>query len=136
MGPYIFKNIASQAVNATGARYRGIIKQFFLPKLDGIDVDMWFQQGGAICRRAHETTQSLCETFPGRIFSRFGNKNWLFRSCDSTLLDFFFMGLFEVKDLCQQTRALQEEIKLCINEIQPQLCRWVMKNFNKKVRMK
>ena len=32
-------------------------------------------------------------------------------------------------------RALQEEIKPCINEIQPQLCRKVIKNFDEKVRM-
>ena len=35
----------------------------------------------------------------------------------------------------QPLRALQEEIKRCINEIQPQLCRKVMKNINERVRM-
>ena len=40
------------------------------------------------------------------------------------------MGLFKIKDLCQQSlnHALQEEIKRCINEIQSQLCRKIMKN--------
>ena len=31
------------------------------------------------------------------------------------------------------TRALQEEIKRCINEIQPHLCKMVMENFDKRV---
>ena len=47
------------------------------------------------------------------------------------------MGLFEIKDLCQQSlnHALQEEIKRCINEIQSQLCRKIMKNFDERVRI-
>ena len=48
------------------------------------------------------------------------------------------MGLFEVKVYVNNpttTRALQEEIKRRINEIQPQLCGKVMKNFDEKVHM-
>ena len=62
------------------------------------------------------------ETFPGRVFSRL-----VIRIGVLILL----MGLFEVKGLCQQsTCALQEEIKCCIDEIQPQLCGKVMKNLD------
>ena len=61
--PYFFEN---EAVN--GARYRDTITQFFLPKLDDINVaDMWFQQDGAICHIANETIQSPHETFPDRV---------------------------------------------------------------------
>ena len=67
------------------------------------------------------------ETFPGRVFSRL-----VIRIGVLILL----MGLFEVKGLCQQsTCALQEEIKCCIDEIQPQLCGKVMKNLDERVRM-
>ena len=41
----LFENEAGQAVTVTGVRYRNMITQFFLPKLDDIDVaNMWFQQ--------------------------------------------------------------------------------------------
>ena len=43
------------------------------------------------------------------------------------------MGLFEVKVYVNNpttTRALQEEIKRCINETHPQLCGKVMKNLD------
>ena len=55
------------------------------------------------------------ETFPGRVFSRL-----VIRIGVLILL----MGLFEV------LHALQEEIKRCIEEIQPQLCGKVMKNLD------
>ena len=38
-----FENEADQAATVNGARYRDMITQFFLPKLDDIDVaNMWF----------------------------------------------------------------------------------------------
>ena len=47
---HTFENEAGQAATVNGARYRDTITQFFLPKLDDIDVaDMWFQQDDAIC---------------------------------------------------------------------------------------
>ena len=42
--PYFFENEADQAATVNGARYRDMITQFFLPKLDDIYVaNMWFQ---------------------------------------------------------------------------------------------
>ena len=47
-----------QAATVNGARYRDTITQFFLPKLDDIDVaDTWFQQDNAMCHIANETIQ-------------------------------------------------------------------------------
>ena len=64
--------VMQQAIN--GARYLDMITQFFLPKLDDIDVaNMWFQQGSATCHTANETIQLLHEIFPGRVLSRFGD---------------------------------------------------------------
>ena len=37
IGPYFFQNEAGQAATVNGARYR-MITQFFLPKLNDIDV--------------------------------------------------------------------------------------------------
>ena len=48
---------------------------------------------------------------------------------------FLLTGLFEAKGLCRQsTRALREEIERRIDEIQPRLCRKVMKNLDERVR--
>ena len=68
-----------------------MITQFFLPKLNDIDVaNMWFQQDDATCHTATETMQLLHETFPGRILSHFDDQNWPSR-CDLTPLDFFYI---------------------------------------------
>ena len=43
IGPYFFENEAGQAATVNAARYLDMITQFFLPKLDNIDVtNMWF----------------------------------------------------------------------------------------------
>ena len=43
IGLYFFENEAGQAATVNGARYRDVITQFFLLKLDDIDVaDIWF----------------------------------------------------------------------------------------------
>ncbi|EFN77407.1 hypothetical protein EAI_14538, partial [Harpegnathos saltator] len=59
------ENVAGQAITVNGFRYRNMIIQFFVPKLQDIDVDdMWFQQDGAKCHTARETIQLLHESFP------------------------------------------------------------------------
>ena len=78
----------------------------------------------------------LYDEYTGRILSRFGDQNWLPRSCDLIPLDFFLWGYLKSNvNNPTTTRALQEEIKRCINEIQLQLCREVMKNFDKRMHM-
>ncbi|EFN79524.1 hypothetical protein EAI_06736, partial [Harpegnathos saltator] len=65
IGPFFFKNAAGQAITVNGARYRDMIIQFFVPKLQDMDVDdMWFQQDGATCHTARETIQLLHKSFP------------------------------------------------------------------------
>ena len=39
IGLYFFENETGQAATVNGARYRDMITQFFLPKLDDIDVN-------------------------------------------------------------------------------------------------
>ena len=129
IGPYFFENETGQAATVNGARYRDMITQFFLPKLDDIDVNnMQFQQDDATCHIANERIQLLHETFAGCVLSHFGD--WLPRLYDLTPLDFFLWGYLKSKVYVNNpttTHALQEEIKRCINEIQSQLCRKVMK---------
>ena len=124
---YFFENEAGQAATVNGARCSDTITQFFLPKLDDIDVaNTWFQQDDATCHTTDETIQLPHETFPGRVLSRFGDQNWPPRSCDLTPLDFFLWGYLKSKVYVNNpttTYALQEKIKHCINEIQLQLCR-------------
>ena len=38
IGPYFFENEAGQAANVNDTRYRDMITQFFLPKLNDINV--------------------------------------------------------------------------------------------------
>ena len=139
VGLYFFENEAGQAATVNGARYRDTITRFFLPKFDDIDVaDMWFQQDDATCHTTDETIQLPHETFPDRVLSRFGDQNWPPISCDLTPLDFFLWGYLKSKicvDDPTTTHALREENKHCINEIQPQLCRKMMKNLDERVRM-
>lgn len=139
IGPYFFQNEAGQAVTVNGARYRNMITRFFLAELEDIDVEaMWFQQDGATCHTAGETMQLLHETFPSRVISRFGDQNWPPRSCDLTPLDFFLWGYLKSKVYANKPttiHALKQEIRRCIGEIQPHLCKMVIENFDKRVRM-
>lgn len=77
-------------MTVTRTLYRDIISEFFLPKLDTIDVnDMWFEQDDVRCHTSRERSQFL---HPGRVFSYFGDQNWPLTSCDLTLIDFFLCG--------------------------------------------
>ena len=59
-GPYFFENEAENAVRVSGVRYCNMITEFLWPQLDGMDMeDMSFQQDGATCHAAHETTELL-----------------------------------------------------------------------------
>jgi hypothetical protein len=59
IGPYFFENnAAGNAVTVNEVRYRNMITEFLWPQLDGMDMeDMWFQQDGATCLTARDTTE-------------------------------------------------------------------------------
>ena len=96
IGSYFFENEAGQTATVNGAR--NMIIQFFLPKLDDIDVaNMWFQQDDVTCHTANETIQLLHETFPSREFSCFGDQDWPPRSCALKPLNFFLWGYLKSK---------------------------------------
>lgn len=91
IGPFFFENDNEFAVTVNGHRYREMIKNFFWPQLDSLDIgsDFWFQQDGATSHTAEETMTILQDRFPGHVISRGGDINWPSRSCDLTPLDFF-----------------------------------------------
>lgn len=68
---------------------------------------IWGSEYSPDCRKTNSSTRSrareaielLHEAFACRILYRFGDKNWPTRLCNFTRLN--FMGLFEVKRLCQ-----------------------------------
>ena len=125
-----------------GERYRNMIRNFLWQELDGIDLDgmdlqdIWFQQDGATCHTARETITLLQSKFPGRVLSRNGDINWPPRSCDLSPLDFFLWGYVKGKVYANNPRTIQElknNIQNVIHEMEPQLCKNAMQNFNKRM---
>ncbi|GFW79953.1 DUF4817 domain-containing protein [Trichonephila clavipes] len=93
IGPYFFKNDEGHNVAVNGDRYRAMIKNFFIPELNNLDVqELWFKQDGATCHTARAKIDLLKDTFGDRLISRFGPVNWPPRSCDLTPLDYFLWG--------------------------------------------
>lgn len=88
IGPYFFENEDGQTETVNGVRYRTMIRDFFWPQIEDMEIDdMWFQQDGATCHTAGLTIELLRTKFPNRVISRFGDVNWPPRSCDITPLD-------------------------------------------------
>ncbi|GFV30894.1 uncharacterized protein TNCV_4013281 [Trichonephila clavipes] len=101
IGPYFFKNDDGHNVTVNGDRYRAMITNFFILKLNNHDVqELWFQQDGATCHTARATIDLLKDTFVDRLISRFGPVNWPPRSCDLTPLDYFLWVCGRVIGLC------------------------------------
>ncbi|GFU34387.1 uncharacterized protein TNCV_1991701 [Trichonephila clavipes] len=57
IGPYLFKNDEGHNVTVDGDRYRAMITNFFIPKLNNHDVqELWTaQQNGTTCHTARAT---------------------------------------------------------------------------------
>ena len=65
IGPYFFKDAANRNVTVNGERYPEMTSNFFLPKMQELDLhDMWFQQDGATCHTTRVNMTLLQETFP------------------------------------------------------------------------
>lgn len=132
IGPFFFENAAGNIVTVNGDRYRAILTNFLWPQIDAINVDdLWFQQDGATCHTSRLTIDLLRAKFDNRIISRFGDVNWLARSCDLTLLDFFLWGA--VKDRCyadnpETIPALKHNIATVIGEIGGEIIDKVLEN--------
>lgn len=133
IGPYFFKNANGVRVTVNGDRYRAMINEFLLPKIQDIGVaDMWFQQDGATCHTAHSTIDLLKETFEENIISRNGPVNWPPRSCDLTPLDYFLWGYVKslvYVDKPQTIDALEANIIRVIGGIPAEMLEKVVENW-------
>jgi len=57
-GPFFFENEEGATVTVNDVRYRGILEDFFFPRMEEVDIDdIWFQQDRATCHTA--TSQSI-----------------------------------------------------------------------------
>lgn len=135
IGPYFFKDNAGQTVTVNGQRYRAMLRDFFVPQLNELEVDLenvWFQQDGATCHTANDTIGLLAETFGERIISFRGSVNWPPRSCDITPTDYFLWGYVKSQvyaDKPQTLNELEANIRRVIGGIQPQLLERVFENW-------
>ena len=85
------------AVTVNGDRYRAMLNEFLLTKIEEKDIgDIWFQQDGATCHTAEAALDVLCPVFEYGIISRIADVVWPIRSCDLTPLDYYLWGA--VKD--------------------------------------
>lgn len=138
IGPYVFKDDAGQNVTVNGERYRSMITDFFVPQLNGVNVEqLWFQQDGATCHTAGDTIRLLQETFGERIISRNAAVNWPPRSCDITPMDYFLWGY--VKSLAYANKPqtlddLETNIRRIIADIRLQLLEKVVENWTSRLR--
>lgn len=137
IGPYFFENDEGATITVNSERYRRMLIEFLWPILNGMDIEqLYFQQDGATSHTSHETIRLLREKFPGRVISRNGDINWPPRSCDLTPLDFFLWGYVKSKVYANNPvtiEALKNNIEAVINEIGPNLCENVMRNFLKRM---
>lgn len=139
IGPYFFEDDAENALTVNGERYREMITHFLWPQLNNMNLaDIWFQQDGATCHAANETTDLLQEKFPDHLISRNGDQNWPPRSCDLTPCDFFLWGFVKSNVYVNKPKTIPElkmAIRSVIGEIEPQLCDNVIKNFVERVKV-
>ncbi|GFU34872.1 transposable element Tc3 transposase [Trichonephila clavipes] len=132
-----WENDEGHNVTVNGDRYRAMITNFFIPELNNHDIqEVWFQQDGAICHKAHATIDLLKDTFGDRLISRFGHVNWPLRSCDLTPLDYFLEGY--VKSLVyahkpQTLDHLEDNIRRVIANIRPQMLEKVIENWTSRL---
>ncbi|GFT88499.1 putative transposable element [Trichonephila clavipes] len=133
IGPYFFKTDEGHNVTVNGDRYRAMITNCLIPELNNLDVqELWFQQDGATCHTARATIDLLKDTFCDRLISRFGPVNWPPRSCDLTPLDYFLWGYvmsLVYEDKPQMLDHLEDNIRLVIADIRPQMLEKVIENW-------
>ncbi|CAH1991124.1 unnamed protein product [Acanthoscelides obtectus] len=137
IGPYIFENAAGDAVTVNYERHHVMIEDYFLPQLEGMDMDdVYFQQDGATCHTTNVNIHRLQSSFGDRVISRRGNVPWPPISCDLTPLDFFLWGYLKRKVYVNKPATLQElknNIIAEINAIEPTMLQNVIENFDHRV---
>lgn len=134
IGPYFFEDEDGRRLNVNKQRYQTMLRDYFWPKLDGIDIsNVYFQQDGATCHTSGETIQVVNEMFEGRVISKNGDVNWPPRSCDLTPLDFFLWGFIKGKVYANQPDTIEKlkaNIRREIANVPIEMCQNVIKNWN------
>ena len=78
IGAYFFKDAANRNVTVIGERYREMMYNLFLHKMQELDLpDMWFQQDVATCHTARVTMDLLRGEFGEHFISCSGPINQL-----------------------------------------------------------
>ncbi|CAK1578615.1 unnamed protein product [Parnassius mnemosyne] len=131
IGPWFFEeNEVTVTVNS--GRYVNMLQEFFLPRLDALDLgDIWFQQDGATAHTARASMAVLREHFPERLISIRGDLQWPARSPDLSPCDFFLWGFLKSRVYVNRPRTLQDlknNIQEEIANITPALLQRVMTN--------
>ena len=86
---YFFKGAANRKVTTNGERYREMISNFFLPKMQKLNlVVTWFQQDEARCHTVRLTGGLLKGEVGEHFISSSGPVNGTHRSCDLTPLHY------------------------------------------------
>ena len=137
IGPYFFVDDANRHVTVNGERYRTMIRDYFWPQLDDMDLDnMWFQQDGATCHTAHVTIDLLKSKFDERVISRNGPVDWPPRSCDLTPLDFFLWGYIKSLVYANKPSTIEElraNIHREIAAVPAEMCGRVIENWVQRI---
>ena len=122
-----------KALTVTSDRYIQMIEEFFLPKLEEMNLrDVWFQQDGATAHTARTSMALLREHFPERLISLRGDLDWPARSPDLAPCDFFLWGY--LKSLVYTNRPktlgmLKNNIRAAIANIDTGTLEKVEQNF-------
>jgi len=102
--------------------------------MDDMDTDnMSFLQDGAICHTPHAMMDILHKRFEGMVISRGSDVNWPPRSCDLTPLVYLKSQVYTNKP--QTIDALKDNKTNAIQQIQPDLCEKVTKNWTAQIRV-
>lgn len=135
IGPYFFQTARGHTVTINSARYSEMIRHFFTPALqefDGYNDQTWFQQDGATAHTAQVSMEAVRALFPGKLISKFGDKNWPPRSPDLTPMDFFLWGYLKSKVYATNPAtldALRQRIEEEIAAIPAEMCSRVFQNL-------
>lgn len=136
IGPYFFEE-NERAVTVNAARYTQMIEEFFIPKLDELDLgDVWFQQDGATAHTARASMNLLREHFPDRLISLRGDFTWPARSPDLTPCDFFLWGYLKsivYTDRPRTLNHLKDNIREAIANIPIDMLERVQRSFENRV---
>jgi len=94
------------------------------------------------CKRStpiiqHKTIYLKRNTAP-RSSTSHGDQNWSPRSCDITLCDYFLWGYVKSRVYANKPRTipdLKDQIEHVIAKIDPEMCKNIIKNFVKRIRV-